>query len=100
MMRQPVSVGPATWARRPGGRSGPRWRSTSPYSSALTPGISCSTPNGMTVSLSDRARLYLIEHYSTEVAVKRRYESTRRQEQARQTRRAILAAATRLFVDP
>jgi TetR/AcrR family transcriptional regulator of autoinduction and epiphytic fitness len=34
------------------------------------------------------------------VAVKRRYESTRRQEQARQTRRAILDAAGKLFVDP
>jgi AcrR family transcriptional regulator len=34
------------------------------------------------------------------VAVKRRYESTRRQEQARQTRRAILDAAGTLFVDP
>jgi hypothetical protein len=34
------------------------------------------------------------------VDVKRRYESTRRQEQARQTRRAILGAAGKLFVDP
>ncbi|WP_433089160.1 TetR/AcrR family transcriptional regulator [Dactylosporangium sp. CA-052675] len=34
------------------------------------------------------------------MAVKRRYESARRQEQARQTRRAILAAAATLFVDP
>lgn len=34
------------------------------------------------------------------MVVKRRYDSTRRQEQARQTRRAILAAAGRLFVDP
>jgi TetR/AcrR family transcriptional regulator of autoinduction and epiphytic fitness len=34
------------------------------------------------------------------VDVKRRYESTRRQEQARQTRRAILDAAGKLFVDP
>ncbi|MCW2640571.1 MAG: HTH-type transcriptional regulator mtrR [Dactylosporangium sp.] len=34
------------------------------------------------------------------MAVKRRYESTRRQEQARQTRRAILDAAGKLFVDP
>jgi AcrR family transcriptional regulator len=34
------------------------------------------------------------------VAVKRKYESARRQEQARQTRRAILDAAGRLFVDP
>ena len=34
------------------------------------------------------------------MAVKRRYDSSRRQEQARQTRRAILEAAGRLFVDP
>jgi AcrR family transcriptional regulator len=34
------------------------------------------------------------------VVVKRRYESARRQEQARQTRRAILAAAAKLFVEP
>jgi TetR/AcrR family transcriptional regulator, regulator of autoinduction and epiphytic fitness len=34
------------------------------------------------------------------VAVKRRYESARRQEEARQTRRAILDAAAELFVDP
>jgi TetR/AcrR family transcriptional regulator of autoinduction and epiphytic fitness len=34
------------------------------------------------------------------VAVKRRYESARRQEQAQETRRAILEAAGRLFVDP
>jgi TetR/AcrR family transcriptional regulator of autoinduction and epiphytic fitness len=34
------------------------------------------------------------------VVVKRRYESAHRQEQARQTRRAILQAAGRLFVDP
>jgi AcrR family transcriptional regulator len=34
------------------------------------------------------------------VAVKRRYESAHRQEQARQTRRAILDAAAVLFVDP
>jgi len=34
------------------------------------------------------------------VAVKRRYESAHRQEQARQTRRAILAAAATLFVEP
>jgi AcrR family transcriptional regulator len=44
--------------------------------------------------------LYQIEHYTTAVAVKRKYESARRQEQARQTRRAILEAAGRLFVDP
>jgi TetR/AcrR family transcriptional regulator, regulator of autoinduction and epiphytic fitness len=34
------------------------------------------------------------------VAVKRRYESAHRQQQARQTRRAILDAAARLFVEP
>jgi TetR/AcrR family transcriptional regulator of autoinduction and epiphytic fitness len=34
------------------------------------------------------------------VAVKRRYQSGLRQEQARQTRRAVLDAAARLFVDP
>jgi AcrR family transcriptional regulator len=34
------------------------------------------------------------------VAVKRRYESAHRQEQARQTRRAILSAAADLFVEP
>jgi AcrR family transcriptional regulator len=34
------------------------------------------------------------------MAVKRRYESARRQEGARQTRRAILDAAADLFVDP
>jgi TetR/AcrR family transcriptional regulator, regulator of autoinduction and epiphytic fitness len=34
------------------------------------------------------------------MAVKRRYESRQRQEQAAQTRRAILAAAGKLFVDP
>jgi AcrR family transcriptional regulator len=34
------------------------------------------------------------------MVVKRRYESARRQEQARQTRRAILNAAGKLFVDP
>jgi TetR/AcrR family transcriptional regulator, regulator of autoinduction and epiphytic fitness len=34
------------------------------------------------------------------VVVKRRYESTHRQEQAQQTRRAILAAASTLFVEP
>jgi AcrR family transcriptional regulator len=34
------------------------------------------------------------------VAVKRRYESAHRQQQARQTRRAILDAAAVLFVDP
>ena len=34
------------------------------------------------------------------MAVKRRYESTHRQEQARHTRRAILSAAEELFIDP
>ncbi|WP_067465887.1 TetR/AcrR family transcriptional regulator [Actinomadura macra] len=34
------------------------------------------------------------------MAVKRRYESARRRQQASQTRRAILDAASRLFVDP
>src|SRR3954447_6470000 len=34
------------------------------------------------------------------MAVKRRYESTHRQDQAGQTRRAILDAAAKLFVDP
>jgi AcrR family transcriptional regulator len=34
------------------------------------------------------------------VVVKRRYDSSRRHEQARQTKRAILAAAAKLFVDP
>ncbi|AEV84227.1 HTH-type transcriptional regulator mtrR [Actinoplanes sp. SE50] len=47
-----------------------------------------------------RVKLYRIEHYSEAVAVKRRYASDHRQEQARQTRAAILAAAARLFVDP
>jgi AcrR family transcriptional regulator len=44
--------------------------------------------------------LYLIEHYTRAVAVKRRYESAHRQEQAQQTRRAILDAAAALFVEP
>lgn len=44
--------------------------------------------------------LYPIEHYTIGVAVKRRYESEHRREQARLTRRAILDAATTLFVDP
>ncbi|GIM92882.1 TetR family transcriptional regulator [Paractinoplanes toevensis] len=39
-------------------------------------------------------------HYATRVTVNRRYVSPRRQEQARQTRRAILDAAAKLFVDP
>lgn len=38
--------------------------------------------------------------YAARVAVNRRYVSPRRQEQARQTRRAILDAAAKLFVDP
>jgi TetR/AcrR family transcriptional regulator of autoinduction and epiphytic fitness len=38
--------------------------------------------------------------YGSRVAVNRRYVSPRRQEQARQTRRAILDAAAKLFVDP
>ena len=38
--------------------------------------------------------------YAAGVAVNRRYVSPRRQEQARQTRRAILDAAAKLFVDP
>lgn len=44
--------------------------------------------------------LYPIEHYTTAVVVKRRYDSSRRNEQARQTRRAVLTAAAKLFVDP
>ncbi|GIE94908.1 TetR family transcriptional regulator [Paractinoplanes rishiriensis] len=38
--------------------------------------------------------------YGAGVTVNRRYVSPRRQEQARQTRRAILDAAAKLFVDP
>jgi AcrR family transcriptional regulator len=45
-------------------------------------------------------KLYRIVDYSTRVTVNRRYVSPRRQEQARQTRRAILDAASKLFVDP
>ncbi len=48
----------------------------------------------------DRVKLYPIEHYTEAVAVKRRYASELRQEQARQTRCAILDAAGRLFVEP
>jgi TetR/AcrR family transcriptional regulator, regulator of autoinduction and epiphytic fitness len=48
----------------------------------------------------ERAKLYRIEDYTHGVAVKRRYESAHRQEQARLTRRAVLDAAGRLFVDP
>lgn len=39
-------------------------------------------------------------HYSPDVAVKRRYESHHRRQQAHQTRQAVLEAAGRLFVDP
>lgn len=39
-------------------------------------------------------------HYTIRVTVNRRYVSPRREEQARQTRRAILDAAAKLFVDP
>lgn len=45
-------------------------------------------------------KLYWIAHYAGPVTVKRRYASARRQEQALQTRRAILDAAGRLFVHP
>ncbi len=45
-------------------------------------------------------KLYRIVDYAVHVAVNRRYVSPRRQEQARQTRRAILDAAAKLFVDP
>ncbi|GGN63741.1 TetR family transcriptional regulator [Actinoplanes lobatus] len=45
-------------------------------------------------------KLYLIVDYGEGVTVNRRYVSPRRQEQARQTRRAILDAAAKLFVDP
>jgi TetR/AcrR family transcriptional regulator of autoinduction and epiphytic fitness len=45
-------------------------------------------------------KLYRIVDYAARVAVNRRYVSPRRQEQARQTRRAILDAAAKLFVDP
>src|SRR3954452_284569 len=47
-----------------------------------------------------RVSLYPIDDYTHVVVVKRRYESAHRQEQARQTRRAVLAAAGTLFVDP
>jgi TetR/AcrR family transcriptional regulator of autoinduction and epiphytic fitness len=39
-------------------------------------------------------------HYANPVTVNRRYASPRRQAQARQTRRAILDAAAKLFVEP
>jgi AcrR family transcriptional regulator len=45
-------------------------------------------------------KLYRIVDYGACVTVNRRYVSPRRQEQARQTRRAILDAAAKLFVDP
>jgi TetR/AcrR family transcriptional regulator of autoinduction and epiphytic fitness len=45
-------------------------------------------------------KLYRIVHYADPVTVNRRYASPRRQEQARQTRRAILDAAAKLFVEP
>jgi TetR/AcrR family transcriptional regulator of autoinduction and epiphytic fitness len=45
-------------------------------------------------------KLYRIDYYTDPVSGGRAYTSTRRQEQARQTRRAILDAAARLFVDP
>ncbi len=45
-------------------------------------------------------KLYRIVDYAAHVPVNRRYVSPRRQEQARQTRRAILDAAAKLFVDP
>jgi TetR/AcrR family transcriptional regulator of autoinduction and epiphytic fitness len=45
-------------------------------------------------------KLYRIVHYANPVTVNRRYASPRRQEQARQTRRAILDATAKLFVEP
>ena len=45
-------------------------------------------------------KLYPIDYYTAPVSGGRAYTSVRRQEQARQTRRAILDAAARLFVDP
>ena len=50
--------------------------------------------------LFDRVILYRIVDYAAPVTVNRRYVSPRRQEQARETRRAILEAAAKLFVDP
>lgn len=43
-------------------------------------------------------RLYSLMHYADDMAEKRRYDATRRREQARATRREILDAAGRLFV--
>jgi TetR/AcrR family transcriptional regulator of autoinduction and epiphytic fitness len=54
----------------------------------------------MTTILLGSGLLYPIEHYTIGVAVKRRYESEHRREQARLTRKAILDAAAALFVDP
>jgi TetR/AcrR family transcriptional regulator of autoinduction and epiphytic fitness len=45
-------------------------------------------------------KLYRIVDYAVHVTVNRRYVSPRREEQARQTRRAILDAAAKLFVNP
>jgi TetR/AcrR family transcriptional regulator, regulator of autoinduction and epiphytic fitness len=42
--------------------------------------------------------LYSLAHYADDMTEKRRYDSTRRREQARATRREILDAAGRLFV--
>lgn len=47
-----------------------------------------------------RVKLYRIGYYTESVSGSRTYNSPRRQEQARQTRRAILDAAAKLFVDP
>src|SRR3982750_72003 len=58
-----------------------------------------SVPVAIGCSLSV-VHLYRIEDYTHTVAVKRRYESAHRQEQAQQTRRAILDAAATLFVEP
>jgi TetR/AcrR family transcriptional regulator of autoinduction and epiphytic fitness len=45
-------------------------------------------------------KLYRLVDYAAPVSVNRRYVSPRREEQARQTRRAILDAAAKLFVHP
>jgi TetR/AcrR family transcriptional regulator, regulator of autoinduction and epiphytic fitness len=47
-----------------------------------------------------RVKLYRRRYYTAAVSGARTYTSVRRQEQARQTRRAILDAAAKLFVDP